>query len=351
MKKSIVRVVILSSALLPLTFLFQNFSTYFNLASPDVKVLADPAVFNCEFYSAYYSDIKAAFQNDCNAITEHWVNTGINEGRRGHDSFSVVGYKNMYKINEPAFGTMSNIDAIKHYVYQGRVVENRIGDQISQGLTNIVFTKNTSIEPLSFINVGGAIASCQITPALPAGLSFNTSNCVISGAPLDVQGQIQYTVTAVNAAGNSSSTFNLSVRARSRYKVGAYYFGMFAPYSHYNNGVFFGSNIHDNVYIRKPGQPSLVGDYWAGVRDLYLGNEFTQDFKNMFTVVNGFDDNIFNTWRVGPRWNVLQPAIGYYNQAEVSTVEKHIQQATENGIDYFSFYWYWNKNIQGPDLN
>ena len=351
MQISIVRTIILSTAILPLAFLFQNFSTYFNLTGPEVKVLADPAVFNCDFYSAYYSDIKNAFQNDCNALTEHWINNGIREGRRGNDSFSVLGYKNLYKTNEPAFESMSNADAVRHYVLQGRVYENRVGDQISQGLTNIVFTQNTSIEPINFTNAGGAIASCQITPVLPAGLAFDTSTCVISGAPLSVQGQIQYAVTAINAAGNSTSTFNMSVRARPRYKVGAYYFGMFASYAHYANGVFFGSSIHDNIYVRKLGQPSLVGDYWAGVRDLYLGNEFTQDFKNTFTVVNGFDDNIYNTWRTNPRWNVLMPAIGYYNQAEISTVEKHIQQATENGIDYFSFYWYWNKNIQAEDLN
>ncbi len=339
------------SLIVPMIFLFQNFSTYFNLANADVKILADPSVFNCDFYSSYNADIKSAFQNDCNAMTKHWIDNGIAEGRRGHENFYVVGYKNMYKTNEPIFGTMSNVDAIKHYVFQGRVNENRAGDQITQGLTNITFTQNISIEPLGFNNSGGAIASCQIVPSLPAGLTLNTSTCVFSGAPLAVQGQIQYTVTAVNGAGSSASAFNISVRARPRYKVGAYYFGMFAPYSHYTNGVFFASNIHDNVYVRKSGQPSLVGDYWAGVRDLYLGNEFTQDFKNMFTIYNGYDGNIFNTWRVSPKWSVLQPAIGYYNQAEISTVEKHIQQATENGIDYFSFYWYWNKNIQGPDLN
>ena len=71
MKKSIARIIILSSAILPITLLFQNFSTYFNLTNPEIKVLADPAVFNCDFYSAYYSDIKNAFQNDCNATTEH----------------------------------------------------------------------------------------------------------------------------------------------------------------------------------------------------------------------------------------------------------------------------------------
>ena len=38
-------------------------------------------------------------------------------------------------------------------------------------------------------------------------------------------------------------------------------------------------------------------------------------------------------------WSHLEPAIGYYDKSQVSTVERHIQQARENGLSYFSFYW------------
>ncbi|MHC4341210.1 MAG: CHRD domain-containing protein [Planctomycetota bacterium] len=58
---------------------------------------------------------------------------------------------------------------------------------------------------------GGAVASWSISPALPAGLTFNTGTGVISGAPTTVTSAANYTVTASNAAGSTSATVNLTV--------------------------------------------------------------------------------------------------------------------------------------------
>jgi hypothetical protein len=50
---------------------------------------------------------------------------------------------------------------------------------------------------------GGAVTSYSITPALPPGLTLNTTTGVISGSPTATANQTTHTVTASNATGNA----------------------------------------------------------------------------------------------------------------------------------------------------
>ncbi len=68
--------------------------------------------------------------------------------------------------------------------------------------------------------VTGSPTSYSISPALPAGLSFNTTNGVISGTPSAVSGATPYTVTATNASGNGTAIINITVLASSLSYVG-----------------------------------------------------------------------------------------------------------------------------------
>jgi len=65
-----------------------------------------------------------------------------------------------------------------------------------------------SIDP---INTGGQVVSWAITPALPAGLSFNTSTGRISGTPSGLSSPQSYTITATNSGGTSSPVLTLAV--------------------------------------------------------------------------------------------------------------------------------------------
>ena len=58
---------------------------------------------------------------------------------------------------------------------------------------------------------GGTVASYSISPALPAGISLNTSTGVISGSPTATSNQTTYTVTATNAAGNTTKQVTITV--------------------------------------------------------------------------------------------------------------------------------------------
>ena len=58
---------------------------------------------------------------------------------------------------------------------------------------------------------GGTVDSYAITPALPAGLSFSTSNGLITGRATETRTATTHTITATNATGSASRTLSLRV--------------------------------------------------------------------------------------------------------------------------------------------
>lgn len=92
--------------------------------------------------------------------------------------------------------------------------------EVYPALVNLIYTgspyslpKNQTVNPpiTPVLAPGsGAIASCNISPSLPAGLSFNTTNCVISGTPTSITSQQTYTITAYNSQ-NQSTTVTISL--------------------------------------------------------------------------------------------------------------------------------------------
>lgn len=61
--------------------------------------------------------------------------------------------------------------------------------------------------------VTGAVTSYSVSPALPAGLSLNTTTGAISGTPTAVVAQASYTITATNSAGTTTATVQITVSA------------------------------------------------------------------------------------------------------------------------------------------
>jgi len=77
--------------------------------------------------------------------------------------------------------------------------------------SNAVYTRGTAITPDAPVNIGGPANSYTVAPALPAGLSLNTTTGTISGTPTAVAAQATYTVTASNAGGNGTATVTITV--------------------------------------------------------------------------------------------------------------------------------------------
>jgi gliding motility-associated-like protein len=67
-------------------------------------------------------------------------------------------------------------------------------------------TINTAITTMTPSNQGGAVVRYSISPALPAGLSMNTSSGLISGTLIvQLSGTVEYTITATNSGGSTTA--------------------------------------------------------------------------------------------------------------------------------------------------
>ena len=73
--------------------------------------------------------------------------------------------------------------------------------------------QNVAITGYTISSTGGTVASWSISPAAPAGLTFNTSTGLLSGTPTTVQTATIYTITATNATSTATQTFTLTVTA------------------------------------------------------------------------------------------------------------------------------------------
>jgi gliding motility-associated-like protein len=75
----------------------------------------------------------------------------------------------------------------------------------------VVATKGITAVNASPTISGGEVVTYSISPALPAGMNFNTTTGVISGTPTVLLAQTEFTITASNTGGSTSGTFTLTV--------------------------------------------------------------------------------------------------------------------------------------------
>jgi V8-like Glu-specific endopeptidase len=100
-------------------------------------------------------------------------------------------------------------------VFTLTVVAAETSPQISLSNSVQTVTVGNSIITVNSTNSGGSInaSGYSISPALPSGLSFNTSTGSISGTPIQLQSAQAYVVTATGIAGVAIATFTLTVTA------------------------------------------------------------------------------------------------------------------------------------------
>ena len=86
--------------------------------------------------------------------------------------------------------------------------------------TNLKYTDSIVVATRTITNInsaatysGDAIASFSITPALPIGVSLNTSTGLISGIPTVTLLQTVFTITGTNSGGSATANFKLTVNS------------------------------------------------------------------------------------------------------------------------------------------
>lgn len=81
------------------------------------------AVFNAEYYSNKYSDLKIAYGTNASSLFNHFITFGMEEGRQAIDTFNVNVYKERYVDLQRVFG--NNLPLYyQHYIQLG-IVEKR----------------------------------------------------------------------------------------------------------------------------------------------------------------------------------------------------------------------------------
>jgi len=73
------------------------------------------------------------------------------------------------------------------------------------------YTKGTAITDNTPTSSGGAVVSYAVSPALPAGLTLNTSTGAISGTTTAVTAAATYTITATNSGGSTTASVSIEV--------------------------------------------------------------------------------------------------------------------------------------------
>jgi hypothetical protein len=73
------------------------------------------------------------------------------------------------------------------------------------------YTLNLPITDNTPISTGGVITDYSVSPALPSGISLNSSTGVIHGTPTSISPATNYLITGSNASGNITSTLTLTV--------------------------------------------------------------------------------------------------------------------------------------------
>jgi len=77
--------------------------------------------------------------------------------------------------------------------------------------TPVVYVTGKSIPALIPTVRGGAVSSYSVSPALPAGLTLNTTTGIISGTPTAVTAAASYLVTATNNVGSTAFAVSITI--------------------------------------------------------------------------------------------------------------------------------------------
>ena len=108
---------------------------------------------------------------------------------------------------------------------------------LSYGTMSAVYTRDTTIAP-NLPTVTGSVIAWSVSPALPAGLVLDTATGAITGTPTTLQPATQYTVTATNSGGSTTTTISITVDDQ---PPSALSYGMTS--ATYTQGVVIASNV------------------------------------------------------------------------------------------------------------
>lgn len=152
-------------------------------------------------------------------VTLSFTNAKLNA--IGNITFTSLNYSTLQTINlvsntqvmesSTLNVTVSSADPFYNGVSGAIIINHRNVNIVYSGNTFIFREDNTA--PSLTPTVGFPFTSCSVTPALPSGLSLNTSTCVISGTPTNpnpIPGST-YTITATDGTNSDSENITIAI--------------------------------------------------------------------------------------------------------------------------------------------
>lgn len=155
---------------------------YFGLKKIDYS-----SVFDAQYYSDTYADLKAAFGNNEEALLNHFINYGMYEGRYGNSAFNVYSYRGKYADLQNAYS--DNIKKYyEHYLYFGKN-EGRDGTPVRQSY-QVRFLQGEKVIASQVVEYGHGANTNGLAKS-GAVLNLNVPvSCITSN--LDVQVSYRY---------------------------------------------------------------------------------------------------------------------------------------------------------------
>lgn len=89
----------------------------------DVSAAGVRDVFDAKYYAASYADLKAVYGDNEEALFQHYMSRGLNEGRIAHPTFDIAAYRNGYADLQAVFG--DNWDAYANHYLTSGIAEGR----------------------------------------------------------------------------------------------------------------------------------------------------------------------------------------------------------------------------------
>lgn len=93
------------------------------------------AVFDADYYSSRYPDLKKAFGTNRDLLYQHFLTFGMKEGRQASAKFCLDYYKKNYADLSAHFGS-DNMAYYTHYIRYG-IAENRVADRLLGGSNSV----------------------------------------------------------------------------------------------------------------------------------------------------------------------------------------------------------------------